>query len=95
MDVVPIEPGTEEKWEQDPFGGRIADGFICGRGAIDNKSTVLGALEAVEMLLGEAAVLPEPSISPTDMTRRLAEHVAHARSHVAETPGHSARNGPG
>jgi carboxypeptidase PM20D1 len=53
MDVVPIEPGTGEKWQQDPFGGRIADGFIWGRGAIDNKSAVLGILEGVEMLLGE------------------------------------------
>jgi carboxypeptidase PM20D1 len=53
MDVVPIEPGTEEKWQQDPFDGRIADGFIWGRGAIDNKSAVVGLLEATEMLLAE------------------------------------------
>ena len=53
LDVVPVEPGTEEKWQQDPFGGRIVDGFIWGRGAIDNKSAVVGTLEAVEMLLVE------------------------------------------
>lgn len=53
LDVVPVEPTTEGDWEHDPFGGRIADGFIWGRGAIDNKSTVLGTLEAIEMLLGE------------------------------------------
>jgi carboxypeptidase PM20D1 len=53
MDVVPVEPGTEGKWEQSPFGGQIADGFIWGRGAIDNKSAVVGTLEAVEMLLDE------------------------------------------
>jgi carboxypeptidase PM20D1 len=53
LDVVPLEAGTREKWHQDPFGGRIADGFIWGRGAIDNKSAVLGTLEAVEMLLAE------------------------------------------
>jgi carboxypeptidase PM20D1 len=52
-DVVPIEPGSEEGWEHDPFGGRIVDGSIWGRGAIDNKSAVLGTLEAVEMLLAE------------------------------------------
>jgi carboxypeptidase PM20D1 len=50
---VPVEPGTEEKWQQPPFGGRIVDGLIWGRGAIDNKSTVVGTLEAVEMLLAE------------------------------------------
>ena len=53
MDVVPIELGTENKWTHDPFGGRIVDGFIWGRGAIDNKSAVVGTLEAVEMLLSE------------------------------------------
>jgi carboxypeptidase PM20D1 len=53
LDVVPVEPGTEEKWKGNPFSGRIAEGFIWGRGAIDNKSSVLGTLEAVEMLLGE------------------------------------------
>ena len=53
MDVVPVEPVTQDEWQQEPFGGRIADGYIWGRGAIDNKSTVLGTLEAVEMLLAE------------------------------------------
>jgi carboxypeptidase PM20D1 len=53
MDVVPIEPGAENQWSHDPFGGSIVDGFIWGRGAIDNKSAVLGTLEAVEMLLAE------------------------------------------
>jgi carboxypeptidase PM20D1 len=53
LDVVPVEPGTEGKWQQTPFSGRIADGFIWGRGAIDNKLSVMGTIEAVEMLLGE------------------------------------------
>ena len=53
LDVVPIETGTRQKWQQDPFAGRILDGFIWGRGAIDNKSAVLGTLEAVEMLIAE------------------------------------------
>jgi carboxypeptidase PM20D1 len=53
MDVVPVESGSESAWRHDPFGGAIAEGFIWGRGAIDNKSTVVGTLEAVEMLLGE------------------------------------------
>ena len=53
MDVVPIEPGSESEWQYEPFGGRITDGHVWGRGAIDNKSTVLGTLEAVEMLITE------------------------------------------
>jgi carboxypeptidase PM20D1 len=51
LDVVPVEPGSESGWQYPPFSGRITDGFIWGRGAIDNKSAVLGTLEAVEMLL--------------------------------------------
>jgi carboxypeptidase PM20D1 len=53
MDVVPVEPGTEGNWQEAPFSGRIAGGFVWGRGSIDNKSAVVGLLEAVDMLLGE------------------------------------------
>jgi carboxypeptidase PM20D1 len=53
LDVVPVEPGTQDKWQHDPFGGRIVDELIWGRGAIDNKSAVAGMLEAIEMLLAE------------------------------------------
>lgn len=51
MDVVPIELGTESEWMHPPFEGRIADGFIWGRGAMDDKASLLGILEAVEWLL--------------------------------------------
>lgn len=53
MDVVPIEPGTEDDWIHPPFGGQVAEGYIWGRGALDFKVAVTGILEAVEMLLGE------------------------------------------
>jgi carboxypeptidase PM20D1 len=53
LDVVPVESGSESAWRHGPFSGDIAEGFIWGRGAIDNKSTVVGTLEAVETLLGE------------------------------------------
>jgi acetylornithine deacetylase/succinyl-diaminopimelate desuccinylase-like protein/FtsP/CotA-like multicopper oxidase with cupredoxin domain len=53
LDVVPVESGTEREWQHQPFAGDIADGFIWGRGAIDNKSAVMGTLEAIEMLLAE------------------------------------------
>lgn len=52
-DVVPVETGTEREWSFPPFGGRIADGYIWGRGAMDTKVSVLGILEAVEVLLAE------------------------------------------
>jgi len=51
MDVVPVEPGTEDKWRYPPFAGRIAEGFIWGRGSVDDKGSVFAILEAVETLL--------------------------------------------
>ncbi|HYU36067.1 MAG TPA: M20 family peptidase [Thermoanaerobaculia bacterium] len=51
QDVVPVEPGTERAWTRPPFSGAIADGFIWGRGTMDDKAGVLGILEAVEHLL--------------------------------------------
>ncbi len=51
MDVVPVEPGTEEKWNYPPFAGRVAEGYVWGRGAMDDKCSVFATLEAVEVLL--------------------------------------------
>lgn len=51
QDVVPIEPGTEAQWTRGAFSGDIADGFIWGRGTLDDKVSVIGVLEAVEFLL--------------------------------------------
>lgn len=51
LDVVPIEPGTEKQWEHAPFEGAVADGFIWGRGVLDDKVSVMAQLEAVETLL--------------------------------------------
>ncbi|HEX2188994.1 MAG TPA: M20/M25/M40 family metallo-hydrolase, partial [Longimicrobiaceae bacterium] len=53
LDVVPVEPGTERAWTRPPFAGVVADGFVWGRGALDDKLGVLGTLEAVEGLLAE------------------------------------------
>lgn len=51
LDVVPVEPGTEKEWTYPPFSGTLADGYIWGRGTMDDKIAVLGPLEAVEHLL--------------------------------------------
>lgn len=53
MDVVPVEAGTESQWAHPPFEGVISDGYVWGRGAMDDKCSVLGILEAVETLLVE------------------------------------------
>ena len=53
LDVVPVEPGSERAWTHPPFSGEIAEGFIWGRGTMDDKVGVLSLLEAVEALVGE------------------------------------------
>lgn len=77
MDVVPVEPGTEARWTRPPFAGAVEGGWVWGRGAVDDKSSVLGTLEAVEMLLAEG-------FAP----RRT---VLLAYGHDEETGGHGAR----
>lgn len=52
QDVVPIERGTESRWTEPPFGGRISGGYVWGRGALDDKGSLMAALEAVERLVG-------------------------------------------
>lgn len=51
QDVVPVEPGTEADWRHPPFSGRLAEGAIWGRGAIDDKGSLVAILEAVERLI--------------------------------------------
>lgn len=56
MDVVPVEEGTLAKWEHPPFAGDVADNYIWGRGAMDDKLGVIASLEAVDSLLKEGFV---------------------------------------
>ncbi|MER2137373.1 MAG: M20/M25/M40 family metallo-hydrolase [Arthrobacter sp.] len=53
-DVVPVQ--DESTWEHPPFDGVLADGFIHGRGALDDKGSLAAVLEAVETLLAEGFV---------------------------------------
>src|SRR5262249_15564823 len=51
MDVVPVEAGTESAWSHGPFSGDVDQGFIWGRGTLDDKTGVMAILEAIEILL--------------------------------------------
>jgi carboxypeptidase PM20D1 len=53
MDVVPVDPGTEDGWTHPPFAGVVADGYVWGRGSLDDKCTVISIMEAVEALVSE------------------------------------------
>ncbi len=60
-DVVPVEPGTEQEWTHPPFSGTVAEGFVWGRGALDDKAGVLSSMEAVEYLL-ETGFTPQRTL---------------------------------
>ena len=52
LDVVP--PGDLGRWDHDPFLGDIVeeDGteFVFGRGAIDDKHSLMGILQSLETM---------------------------------------------
>lgn len=52
-DVVPVESSSKDKWTVPPFSGKMQDGYLWGRGTLDDKSEVFSMFEAVEMLLRE------------------------------------------
>jgi carboxypeptidase PM20D1 len=50
QDVVPVTPGTEKDWKHPPFAGEIAEGAVWGRGAIDDKGSLVTIFEGLEAL---------------------------------------------
>jgi len=50
-DVVPVTEESEEFWEFPAFSGEVTDGFVWGRGALDDKSGVMSLIEAAEQLI--------------------------------------------
>jgi len=56
IDVVPIVESSRERWEHPPFAGDVADGFVWGRGALDDKGSLISIFEAVEALASSGFV---------------------------------------
>lgn len=50
-DVVPAKAEEDTLWTYPPFSGEIAEGYVWGRGALDDKSGIMSLLEAVEYLV--------------------------------------------
>lgn len=42
---------TDPDWKHAPFSGTIADGYVWGRGALDNKASGMSIMEAMEYLI--------------------------------------------
>lgn len=52
-DVVPVEDASGSRWDHPPFGGVIADGFVWGRGTMDDKGALVAMMQSVEVLLAD------------------------------------------
>ncbi len=59
QDVVPVS--QPELWRYPPFSGAICEGFIWGRGALDDKTSLIAILEAAESLVA-ADYAPERGV---------------------------------
>jgi Gly-Xaa carboxypeptidase len=53
QDVTPVDPKTIDDWAYPPYSGHYDGKRIWGRGAIDDKSGLMGILIAIETLLEE------------------------------------------
>jgi carboxypeptidase PM20D1 len=60
QDVVPAAD-EQGRWKHPPFAGTVAEGFVWGRGAWDDKGRLMAQLEAVESLL-EQGVQPSRTV---------------------------------
>jgi carboxypeptidase PM20D1 len=56
QDVVPVEGAAEKNWTVPSFGGIIKNDTIWGRGAVDDKSSLVAIMEAIEKLLQQGFV---------------------------------------
>ena len=61
LDVVPVELGSEDRWTYPPYSGAIEEGYIWGRGTLDDKMSAIALLEAVTLLL-EADFVPKRNV---------------------------------
>ena len=50
QDVVPVTPGAEADWKHPPLAGVIAEDAVWGRGAIDDKGSLVTLFEGAEIL---------------------------------------------
>ena len=76
MDVV---RRRARNWRHPPFSGARADGYVWGRGTMDDKASVMAILDAVEHLLDDGFSPIGPSIWPSVTTKKSAAITAPAK----------------
>ena len=50
MGHTDVVPANEQRWQRDPFGGELVDGFVWGRGAVDMLDTTASMAVAFKRL---------------------------------------------
>jgi acetylornithine deacetylase/succinyl-diaminopimelate desuccinylase-like protein len=63
LDVVPVE---RDKWSVDPFSGEIKDGFVWGRGSLDDKGMAMSCAMAAIALKRQGVQLDRDLIIMTE-----------------------------
>ena len=91
-DVVPVEADARADWTHGPFSGTIDEGYVWGRGALDDKSSVVALLEALSAMIerGErpartvhVAVGHDEEVGGRRGARALADRVTDGGTHPA------------
>ncbi|KAI8849527.1 hypothetical protein BC829DRAFT_416764 [Chytridium lagenaria] len=80
MDTVPVLNDTKNLWTHEPWSGHIDEegGAIWGRGSSDAKSSLIGILEAVEILLEGGTSPSAPSsllLGAAKLSEFIMEHL--------------------
>jgi succinyl-diaminopimelate desuccinylase len=89
MDIVP--PGEAGLWKYDPYHAYVQDGYIIGRGVVDNQQDLVASLYALKACLDEGV---QPARAPglvfvsdeeTTSRRGLAYLLQHPRNPFRKT----------
>ena len=95
QDVVPVNMGTESDWTGAPFAGEIIDGYIYGRGAIDDKGNLVGLMEAADALAA-SGFQPKRTVlfifgHDEEVLRQAYGHYRHLRKRLCDCECHGSR----
>ncbi len=83
-DVVPVSSGSDTLWTYSPYKGAVDEGFVWGRGTLDDKSGIMSIMEAGEYLAEQnfnpdrtiyVALHHDEEVGGVRGAQRIAEHL--------------------